>query len=81
MGIGKAFFIFFSFFQAAFPPCHFHVSLAPVSTFLGILFMPFLKNEIMNEVLVAAAPKSTCCVNADPWPEIPGGLLQRDRSR
>lgn len=43
MGIGKAFFIFFSFFQAAFPPCHFHVSLAPVSTFLGILFMPFLK--------------------------------------
>lgn len=35
----------------------------------------------MNEVLVAVAPKSTCCLNADPRPEIPGGLLQRDRSR
>lgn len=80
MGIGKAFF-FFSFFQAAFPPCHFHVSLAPVSTLLGILFIPFLKNGVMNEVLVAVAPKSACCVNADPRPEIPGGLLQRGRSR
>ena len=43
--------------------------------------MPFFKNEIMNEVLVAVAPKSTCCVNADPRPEISGGLLQRDGSR
>lgn len=43
--------------------------------------MPFLINEMMNEVLVAVAPKSTCCLNADPRPEIPGGLLQRYRSR
>ena len=55
MGIGKAFFLFFSIFQAAFPPCHFHVSLAPSSCLYlpGHPFYALFKNEIMNEVLVA----------------------------